>query len=306
MSRAVLYDEVGGPDVLYLADVPDPFPNVGEVVVEVKAVGLNPFDMKSYRGIAHLSASFPRGLGGDFSGVVTLVGPYALYADGTPVEVGDAVLGWGTGTLCERLLVPAAQVVPKPEDLTWAAAGSLSTPGQTATACLHMLPVGPEDTVLISAAAGSVGYIQAQLARSAGARVIGTASPANHGRLRGIGVEPVEYGPGLIGRLQAAAPDGYTAAFDNHGRETIDAALQLGLSPARICEIVDHQAAVDYGLVSPGRYERRADVLQAIVSRVVSGSLRIPIHQEFPLSEVRAAFEVLERGHLSGKIVVLP
>lgn len=308
MTRAVLYDQTGGPEVLRVADVPDPSPGDGQVVVTVRAVGLNPYDAKARSGIAPIPGDppFPRGLGGDFAGVVSAVGADAAYADGAPVAVGDEVLGWAGGTLRETLAAPAAQLARKPAALPWSVAASLNTPGQTALACLRVLPVGTGDMVLVSAAAGSVGFLISQLAVEAGARVIGTASTANHDRLRRIGVEPVEYGPGLVDRVRAAAPDGVTAVFDSFGRETIDAALELGVPVDRFCEIVDHKATAELGLVSPGRYKRSAEVLESLADRVAAGELSLPVQQEFSLDEVQDAFRLLEGRHLTGKIVVVP
>lgn len=305
-QRAVRYAEVGGPEVLFVAEVPMPSAGEAEAVVAVRAVGLNPFDAKVRAGVIPLPSAFPRGLGGDLAGVVTDVGVGAAYDDGQPIAIGDDVLGWGSTTLQQRVAVPAVQLVRKPPEVPFAVAGSLSTPGQTAIASLRILPVGPGDTVLVGAAAGAVGFIFAQLACIAGARVIGTASPANHDRLRAIGVTPVEYGPGLVDRLRAVAPEGITAAQDNIGRETIDAALALGAASERINTIVDYAAVDELGVRTPGRFERRADILAGLVARVATGELKIPVQQELPLDDVVAAFVLLEGRHLSGKVVVVP
>lgn len=305
-QRAVRYDHFGGPEVLHVAEVAAPAAGVSEVVVAVRAVGLNLFDSKVRAGLIPWPAPFPRGLGGNLAGVVTEVGSDAAYADGAPIAVGDDVLGWGSSTLQERVAVPAEQLVRKPEAVPFAVAGSLSTPGQTAVASLRTVPVGPGDTVLVGAVAGSVGFIYAQLAQQAGARVIGTASASNHDRLRAIGVVPLEYGPGLARRVGALAPGGVDAAQDNVGRETVDASLALGVAPERINTIVDHAAVDEFGVRTPGRYERRADVLVDLVRRVAAGGLRLPIQREFTLDEVAAAFTLLEGRHLSGKVVVVP
>jgi NADPH:quinone reductase-like Zn-dependent oxidoreductase len=305
--RAVLYNNTGGPEQLYVAEIPSDDPGQGEVAVTVKAAGLNPYDAKARAGIAPVAdVAFPRGVGSDFAGIVSALGPGVSYADGTPVTLGDEVLGWGPGTLRERLIVPAVQLARKPAALSWTVAGSLSTPGQTAMACLNVLPVGRGDTVLVSAAAGAVGFIIGQLAVRAGARVIGTASDVNHERLSSVGVEPIEYGPGLEERVRAIAPDGITAVFENHGREAVDAALALGVPPSQVCAIVDHALTAELGLVTPGRYERRADVLQDLADRAAVGALMLPVQQEFPLDAVQDAFRLLEGRHLTGKVVITP
>lgn len=305
-QRAVTYAATGGPEVLQIVEVPVPTAGPGEVVVAVEAVGINPFESKARAGIIPLPTPFPRGLGGDFAGTIVEVGEGAHYVDGAPVAVGDAVLGWGDGTLRQQIAVPASHLARRPAHLPVAVAGSLTTPALTAAASYEVLRPATGDTVLVSAAAGAVGFLYCQLAVAAGARVIGTASPANHERLRQAGVEPVAYGEGLADRLRALAPEGFTAVQDNVGGETIDVALELGVAPSRICEIVDHAATERLGLASPGRYERRADTLEALASRVAAGELHLPVQAEFTLDEVQAAYRLLETRHLTGKIVVRP
>ncbi len=306
MQRAIQFDRTGGPEVLYVAEVPRPRAEAGGLVVEVRAVGINPFDSKARAGAFPIDDPFPRTLGTNFAGVVAEVGADAAYWDGAPVAVGDQVLGWEMGTLRELLAVPASQVARKPADLPFDVAGALCTPALTAHAAIGVLNPGPGDTVLVSAAAGAVGILYCQLALEAGARVIGTAGPANHARLRALGVEPVEYGPGLADRVRALAPEGITAVQDNYGREAVDAGLELGLPPGRICAIADHAAVAELGLASPGRYERRADVLERLAARVAAGELVLPVQDVFPLDRAADAFALLDTRHLSGKIVVAP
>ncbi|WP_228373022.1 NADP-dependent oxidoreductase [Demequina maris] len=306
MQRAVLFDETGGPDVLCVAEVPVPKPGPDGVVVEVRAVGINPYDAKARSGLIPLDTPFPRSLGGDFAGVVSAAGADARYWDGTPVVPGDEVLGWGAGTLREHLAVPSSHLARKPAGVPFEVAGSLSTPGQTANAAMGVLEPGEGDVVLVSAAAGAVGFLFCQLALAAGAAVVGTAGPGNHARLRGIGVVPVEYGPGLVDRVRAAAPRGITAVQDNFGREAIDAGLALGVAPDRICAIADRAAVAELGLRSPGRYERRADVLDRLARMVADGGLVLPVQAVLPLERVAEAFSLLETRHLHGKVVVAP
>jgi NADPH:quinone reductase-like Zn-dependent oxidoreductase len=305
-QRAAIYAEFGGPEVIRIVRVPVPEPAPGEAIVEVRAVGLNPYDAKARTGFSPSPVPLPRGIGGDVAGVVTAVAPGAEYADGSPIAVGDAVLGWTMGAARERVAVPAGQLARKPPGLPFAVAGSLSTAGQTAVASLSVAPVAHGETVLVTAAAGSVGFLYSQLAIRTGARVVGTASQSNHERLRAIGVVPVDYGPGLAARVRAAAPEGIAAVQDNVGGDSVELALDLGVPPSRICEIVDHAATERLGLASPGRYERRADVLADLARQVAAGELSLPVFREFPLDEVVAAFQLLETRHLSGKIVLVP
>ncbi len=308
MPIAVRYNSFGSPDVLELVEVPEVHPEAGRVRVAVRAVGLNPFDFKMRWGRVPLkTVVFPRGVCLDFAGVVDEVAEGASYADGSAVEVGDEVFGWADGgTAREQLLATAANLTRKPADVSWEVAGSFATIVQTAHFSLEALEVGAADTVLVSAAAGSVGFVYSQLAIARGARVIGTSSEANFARLEEIGVTPTTYGPGLADRVRALAPDGVTAVQDNFGRETIDAGFELGLAADRICSIVDHDAVAELGLASPGRFVKTAAINAQYVAMVADGTLSIPVQAVFALARIREAFEVLEERHVSGKIVVVP
>lgn len=302
MSRVVEYDQFGGPEVLRLREREAGEPAPGWVRVRVRAVGLNPFDAKARSGtIPFIAPDFPRGLGGDFAGVVDAVAANEVFA------IGDEVLGWAdSGALADQVIVPIDALTIKPPSVSWEVAASLSTPAQTAHHCLEVLDIGAHDTVLVSAAAGAVGMVYAQRAIARGAIVIGTASPANASRLRSIGVIPTPYGAGLADRVRALAPQGITAVQDNAGHETVSVGLELGLAPNRICTIVDHAAVAELGLASPGRYAKSAALLAEYAALVAQGALRIDIEARYPLAQVSDAFVALETGHRSGKIVVIP
>ncbi len=307
MSQAVVYNRQGGPEVLELIEVAEPSPAAHEVVVDVRAAGLNPFDFKLRSGIIPMPVEFPKGIGLEFAGVVSAVGADAKYFDGSPVRVGDEVLGWSEGgAMREHVLTGDGTLARKPPELSWEAAGSLTIASLTAMACIELMNPHAGDTVVVSAAAGAVGVIYCQLAIARGARVIGTASESNHDFLRSLGVEPVSHGAGLIDRLRELTPSGISLAQDNWGREFIDIALELGVPADRICTIVDHAATAELGLANPGRYERNPATLERLASDVAKGNLNLPIDRVFPLTEVRAAFELLETRHVRGKVVVIP
>lgn len=253
MSRAALYAHIGGPEVLYVGEVPDPAPGSGQVIVRVRAAGLNPFDSKVRDGRITLPGESPNGTGSDFAGEVSAVGEQAFYWDGTPVAVGDPVLGWaGRATVRELLPADAVLLARKPASVPFEIAGSLATAGLTAWASLETLGIGAADTVLVSAAAGGVGQLYSQLAIGRGGTVIGTAGPANHDLLGSLGVRPVAYGDGLAARVAEAAGGPVTAVQDNHGRETVEAGLELGVPPERICTIVDYPAVQEFGILTRG------------------------------------------------------
>ncbi|MFT3797372.1 NADP-dependent oxidoreductase [Microbacterium sp.] len=216
MPRAALYDRTGGPEVLYVGEVDDAQPGSGQLAVRVHAAGLNPFDGKLRSGFIPSEAPFPRRTGGDFAGTVEAVGEGAVFWDGTPIAVGDEVMGRAGGAVAERVIASAREVARRPDAVPVEVAGALWVAGLTAVSCLVTVPVGAGDTLLVGGAAGGVGLVVSQLARDAGARVIGTASPRNHDLLRSLGIEPTAYGEGLAERVATLAsgekPTGRVAA----------------------------------------------------------------------------------------------
>jgi NADPH:quinone reductase-like Zn-dependent oxidoreductase len=307
VSRAVRFDSYGDVDVLYLEQVEVPFAGRGEVVVAVKAAGINPGEAKIRSGVAKAAfpATFPSGQGSDFAGIVTEVG------DGVEgIAVGAEVLGWSEqrSSQADYVVIPAGQVVAKPAGLSWEVAGALYVVGVTAYAAVEAVGAGPGDTVVVSAAAGGVGSVTVQLLTTRGADVIGIASAANHDWLRSVGVTPVSYGDGLAERVQAAAPGGVDAFIDTFGPEYIDLALQLGVATDRINTIIAFAAAKQLGVKSQGSQSPpnvRA-VLAEMAELVANGKITVPIAATYPLSDVRAAFTELANGHTRGKIVLIP
>ncbi|WP_040168129.1 NADP-dependent oxidoreductase [Microbacterium gorillae] len=305
-QRAVQYDQTGGPEVLRLADVPVPTPGEGRALLEVRAVGINPYDAKVLSGRVPGTTPFPRGIGSDVAGVVTAVGPDATYADGTPVTVGDTVFGWGMNTLRERLVVRTSSVAPVPAGLPLSIAGALATPGLAAAACWDAVPVSAEDVVLVSPASGTVGFLLSQWAVRAGAQVIGTTSRANSERVRDAGITPVAYGPGLAERVTAAAGRPLTAVFDSVGRETLDAAAELGVPPQRVVTLADDDVAAEFGVRTTAAATRSTARLVEVAATIASGEVMFPVAAVFGLDRVAEAFALLETGHPGGKIVVAP
>nr|WP_274636205.1 NADP-dependent oxidoreductase [Microbacterium bovistercoris] len=304
MSRAALYDRVGTPEVLYLGEVADQDPGPGEVAVRVRAAGLNPFDGKLRSGFIPSDAPFPRRAGSDLAGTVAAVGADAVYWDGTPVAVGDEVLGRGAGTIAEHAIASAGELAKRPDAVSVETAGGLWVAGLTAVSCLVTLPVGPSDTVLVGGAAGGVGLVAAQLAAAAGARVIGTASERNHPFLRSIGVEPTTYGEGLAERLEPLCT--ITGVMDCHGRDALDAGVVLGVPADRMVAIAAYAAVDELGVRNVEREARTAQNLADLAGRIATGGLQFPVAASFPLDDVVRAFTALESPHAPGKIVVTP
>jgi NADPH:quinone reductase-like Zn-dependent oxidoreductase len=305
-ARAVRFDHYGGRDVLYVAEIPMPIPSPGEVVVAVRAAGINPGEAAIRQGRLddRFPATFPSGQGSDLAGVVTEVGRGV-----DQWAPGDEVLGfsWERSSQATHVAVPGNQLVHKPSGLSWEAAGSLYVAGCTAYAAVRAVAVGPDETVAVSGAAGGVGSIVVQLLRSRRVRVLGIASPANAEWLATHGVIPVPYGDGLADRLKEAAPDGIDAFIDLFGPDYVRLAADLGIDPGRIETIISFEMAQKVGARTEGSGDASTpEVLAEMAQMVASGVIEIPIAATFPLEQVTEAFEVLERRHTRGKIVLIP
>jgi NADPH:quinone reductase-like Zn-dependent oxidoreductase len=304
--KAVRFDEYGGVDVLKVAEVPRPVPGPGQVLVEVKAAGINPGEAKIRDGLLHSRwpATFPSGEGSDLAGIVDQLGEGV-----TSAAIGDEVIGWvdTRSSQAEYAVVEAGHVVPKPAEVPWEVAGALAVAGFTAWAAVRAVDLRRGDTLVVSAAAGGVGSIAVQLATRAGATVIGLAGEANHGWLKSHGVIPVSYGEGVADRIRAAAPK-VDAFIDTYGGEYVELAVsELGVEPGRVDTIVRFDAIEMYGVKSEGNAAgASASTLTELAALIASGELEVPIDATYPLDQVREAYRQLETGHVRGKIVLIP
>jgi NADPH:quinone reductase len=306
MARAVRFDRYGGRDVLYVADIDMPSPGPGEVVVEVRAAGINPGEAAIRSGAMHqmFPATFPSGEGSDLAGVVAAVGPEV-----TEFSVGDEVLGFSfrRSSHATHTAVPVDQLIRKPPQLSWEVAGSLYVVGATAYAAVHAVAPQPGETVAVSAAAGGVGSLVVQLLVLRKARVLGIAGPSNADWLRAHGVTPIAYDDGLEARLREAAPDGIDAFIDLFGPEYVQLALDVGVAPERIDTIISFQKAGEVGAKTEGSAEASTpEVLAEMADLIVTGAIDFEIAATYPLDRVADAFEELEKRHTRGKIVLLP
>lgn len=303
--RAVQYDEFGGVDVLRVAEVPVPEPGPDEVLVEVAAAGINPGEayVREGRYAQRWPSTFPSGQGSDLAGTVRALGPGV-----DAVAVGDEVFGWTDlrASQAEYVVVPVRQVLAKPSELAWEQAGALHVVGATAWAAVRAVDPRPGETVVVSAAAGGVGVLTVQLARRAGATVVGVASEANHDWLRAHGVVPVAHGDGLVDRIRAAAPT-VDAFIDLFGDGYVDVALALGVPPDRIDTIIDFAAVEEHGVKADGNaVGARPEVLAELAALLAKGELELPVAATYPLERVQDAYRELERRHTRGKIVLVP
>ena len=306
MPQAVRFDGYGDIDVLEVRDVPRPRPAADEVLVRVRAAGINPGENVIRIGALHerWPATFPSGQGSDLAGVVEEIG-----ASVRTWSVGDEVIGWvdTRASHAELVVVPAAHLVPRDSAVPWEVGGALFVAGTTAHANVRAVGAGPGDTIVVAGAVGGVGSLTVQLLRRAGATVIGLASPANHAWLHDHGVVPVTYGDGVLDRIRAVAPKGVDAFVDNFGDGYIDLALELGVAVDRINTIIDFAGAARTGVKNEGMSgSANAEVLAELTKLVAAGDLDLPIAASYPLAEVRAAYRDLMHRRTRGKIVLVP
>ena len=305
----------GGPEVLAVVDVPVRQPGPGEVVVAVRAIGVNPGDWWAYSGrLGSDPSTLPLRLGLEAAGVVVATGGEVTGPAG-PVSVGDEVIACRVdGAYAGTLVVPAEAVVPKPPTLSFTEAAALLVSGTTAFHALMATGVEPGNIVVVHGASGGVGLMAVQLAVASGARVIGTAGEGHHAALRELGAEPVTYGPGLADRLRRLAPDRVDAVVDAVGTdEAIDASLPLVRHPRQVATLAGFGRGRAAGIqllgrvpgADPGTAVRAAARLD-VARRAAVGELVVRVARCYSLEDAAAAHRESAAGHPGGKLVLVP
>ncbi|RAY11738.1 NADP-dependent oxidoreductase [Actinomadura craniellae] len=303
--RAITLSEYGGPDDLEPAEFPEPKVAPGEVLVRVRAAGVNPVDWKIAEGLldALLEVRFPLVPGWDVAGVVEQVG-----LDVEEFSVGDEVMGYirkdtvQLGAYAERVAASVRLLARRPAALSWEQAAGLPLAGLTAYQSLERVGVAAGETVLVHAAAGGVGSLGVQLAVARGARVIGTASERNHGFLRELGAEPVAYGDGLAERVRELAPEGVDAALDFVGGGVVDLSQELLRRRDRVASIADPEAVAKgghYVWVRPDSVD-----LTVLADLADAGRLDVPVDRVLPLADAAEAWRYSRTGRARGKVVL--
>ncbi|MFF5619929.1 NADP-dependent oxidoreductase [[Kitasatospora] papulosa] len=300
--KAIVFDAFGGTEVLHEAEIGIPQPGPGQVRVRVRAVGVNPVDGKIRSGA--MEAIFPTTLpavpGGEIAGVVDAVGE-----DVDQLKVGDEVLGWSdTGSYAQYALAPATVLAPKPAGLDWANAAALPVASDGAERVLDLLDVSAGETLLIHGASGALGTIAVQLAVARGARVIGTASPANQEYVTSLGATALVYGDNLVQRVRELAPEGVDAVFDAAGKGALEDSITLRGGTTRIVTTADFRAA-ELGIVfAEGPQRRSAARLAELAEEAADGTLVTTLSATYPLAEAAKAQQASDAGHNRGKIVL--
>jgi NADPH:quinone reductase-like Zn-dependent oxidoreductase len=306
MPRAVKFDHYGEIDVLRVVEVERPVPKPNQVLVRVKAAGINPGEIMIRKGVFadRWPATFPSGQGSDLAGIVEEIGSAVKN-----VAVGDEIIGFteDRASHAELVILEVGHFVPRPAHVPWEQAGALFVAGTTAYAAVKAVALTASDTLVVSGAAGGVGSIVVQLARNIGAKVLGLASAANHAWLTDHGVIPISYGDGVAERIRAASGNKIDAFVDAFGGGYVELALKLGVAPDRIDTIIDFAAAAKYGVKSEGNSAAaNAGVLAELAGLIEAGRLEIPIAKTYRLADVREAYQDLEKRHTRGKIVLVP
>ncbi|MGR0318363.1 NADP-dependent oxidoreductase [Agromyces sp. ZXT2-3] len=299
MGKAVRFGRFGGPEVLEVVDVETPRPGPGEVLVEVFASGISPVEtaVRSGDHQDRWPVEFPSGQGRDLAGVVDAVGEGV-----TRFRRGDEVMGYvARGAQSTHVAVPESQLIPKPVSLSWEVAGSLYVAGTTALGAVDGLNLGPRDLVVVTAAAGGIGCLAAQLARARGAAVIGTTAESRFDFVRQFGIEPLAYGPDLAERVRKITDRPVTAFLDFLGGQVAEAA-ELGLPASRVFTTTDWGAVEDHDAVKLWAGDTIA--LSRIAQLAADRQVRLPIADVFPLADIADAYRQLDHRDSAGKIVI--
>ncbi|MGG7612693.1 NADP-dependent oxidoreductase [Streptomyces sp. ZG43] len=306
--RAIIQESHGGPEVLHETRVPRPEPGPGEILVAVRAAGVNPTDWK-HRAQAGFVDRLPLILGWDVSGVVEAVGyGVTLFAPGEEV-FGMLPYPHGSGSHAEYVVGPARAFTRKPTVIDHVQAGALPLVSLTAyQALIDTAGIGPGQRVLIHAAAGGVGHVAVQIAKAHGAYVIGTASAPKHDLLRELGAdEVVDYRTTDV----AEAVDDVDMVLDPLGGETRARSVGLLRPGGTLVSLLSGGSAEEAARAAE-RGVRTATMLveadhagmNAVADLVAAGALRPRVEATFPLAEAAAAHRLGETGRTTGKIVL--
>ncbi|MEU6608629.1 NADP-dependent oxidoreductase [Streptomyces shenzhenensis] len=297
--KAAQFRRFGNPDVLEIAELPDPHPGPGQVRIAVRAAGVNASDWKKRQGL--MDQELPQTLGHEASGVVDELGEGV-----SDVAVGDRVFGLSGEGAAQAESAVLDYYVLIPPSLDFAAAAALPSALETAARALDQLGVEAGSTLLINGASGNIGSTAVQLAVARGARVIGTAGPANQEYVRSLGAEPVTYGEGMAEQVRALAPGGADLALDVAGNGVLPELIGLAGAPANVVTIADFAGAQEHNVrFSRGDTGRALYVLNEIGPLIEAGRFTPPAVRTFLLTDIAEAHHVGEKGHGRGKLVLL-
>lgn len=302
LTLAATMSGYGGIDTVQVEQLVRPEPAPDQVLVQVVSSGVSHMDayVREGRFQDAIPLTFPARQGCSFAGIVRAVG-----RDVHGFAVGAEVLGHDPahGAHATHIVVDPAVLVRRPGRMEWEVGGALYLVGLTAYRLVQSLRLGSDDVVVVSAAAGGVGHLECQMARLAGARVLGIAGKENHDYLRSIGVKPVGYGDGLAEAIRTAA-DGrpVTALLDNYGHYE-QLAADLGIAGSRISS-TDDRRATEIALYLAGPDARILEELRDVAELVAEWNIRVLISGFYPFTSLDRALEDLDARHSRGVVVV--
>lgn len=302
MPRSYVHTAFGGPETQQFMDVEVPSAGEGRIAIKVRAAGVNPADWKrraNFSGTAEpLSAPQPLGL--EAAGVVVEVGPGV-----EGFSVGDEVFGSvaAAGAWGDYSVLDASIAAQKPENVSFTDAATLPIAAATAWDGIRQLALKPGQVLLIVGAGGGVGIATAQVAVAEGLTVIGTASEAKKGIVSSVGAIHVPYGPGVVERITAVAPQGIDAIYDMVGGDALREVAPLARSGSMIITAADGAAAAEFGGSRVTR-ARNSAVLREVAALASAGKLKPFVTATFPLDQIGEALALVESGHAMGKVVI--
>jgi len=312
--RAMAILEFGGPDKLRPTALPRPEPQKGEVLVRVVSAGVNPVDCMIRAGelSEHIEHRFPLVPGWDLAGVVEDFGPGAgRFRKGDRVWAcaRKPMAQWGT--YAEYVCVAEDALATMPTKLLFEEAASVPLAALAAWQCLFAEPAVAEgQTVLVHAAAGGVGHFAVQLAKHHGARVIGTGSAENQSFILGLGAQiGIDYTrEDFREAVRRHCPDGVDLLLDLRGGETLAASYEIVKSGGRLVSLAaepDPDAAASRGISACSRFvEPNGDQLESIARLFDRQVVKTHVQKIYPLNKAAEAHELLEQGHVKGKLVL--
>jgi NADPH:quinone reductase-like Zn-dependent oxidoreductase len=299
--KAFIFRTHGGPETQVLTEVPTPVPGPKEILVAVRAAGINPGDWKTRRGYPRAASqeSLPEVFGAEVAGIVEEIGPGV-----TTLKVGEAVFGsTTTNGFAEHALVSAAIAARIPEGVTFTDAATLPVAAATAYDGVQQLGLRPDAVLLVTGVGGGVGVAVAQIARSRHVRVIGTASKAKRSFVEALGVVHVAYGDGVAGRVREIAAGPVDAIYDLVGGAELEAVAELLTNRRKLITAVDSAAAAQLG-GGPVQRSRNCEVLEAVGRMAETGALNPHVTKAYPFDRAADALAEVEGGHARGKIVI--
>ncbi|WP_128378158.1 NADP-dependent oxidoreductase [Streptomyces cavernae] len=303
MPKAYVFTRYGGPEAEAFVDQPLPSPGPGQLLVAVRAAGVNPVDFKQRTGYVRPGESgreLPAVFGNEVAGVVERIGP-----DVTGFAVGDEVFGNPVaGGYAEYALLPVAVTAHKPEAISFTDAAALPVAAATAYDGVRQLDLPAGATLVVTGAGGGVGVAAVQIARAAGLKVVGVASAGKKGFVESLGAVHVPSGPDFVAGVRAAAPHGVDAVYDLIGGEVLEAAAELLDDGTKLITAGGKDIVAGLG-GAPVARARTAAVLDEVAKLVVDGSLNPLVTRTFPLEKAGDALRVVEDGHAQGKIVIV-